>query len=248
MSILDLTQSVEQSIEEIEANIGADGSNREVYRQAVMDFSLLLNKEPFNGRIYRHRGHRHLSLSNVEQAIGDLSLSTRIEPEYWKSWDLLGMAFYYLGDFEKALSNYRQGLRVTGLQSRFTAPLLYWSYISLCQLGRRDTEEARSLLQMVDAADPATESLYLWLIRLFRNECTPQDVYDYEKEYEDKQRAAGGSIDYLTGTFGYGIAAKYYFDGHKDKAKEVMEDVVKSGQDWNAWGYIACQKDLKRWF
>lgn len=248
MSILDLSLSVEENIEVIESGITADDANRAVYEQAVLDFSLLLNKEPFNSRIYRHRGHRYLSLANVEQAIADLSLSTRMEPEYWKSWDLLGMAFYYLGDFEKALAYYQQGLRVVGLKSKFTAPLLYWSYLCLCRLGRGKTEEAKNLLYMVDTDDPAVQSLYLWLIRLLRDECTLQEVYDYEEEYEEKQRADGGSIDYLTGTFGYGIAAKYYFDGRKIEAREVMENVVNGGLDWNAWGYIACQKDLERWF
>ena len=41
------------------------------------------------------------------------------------------MAYYYLGDFEKALTYYQQGLNVTGLKSKFTAPLVYWSYLSV---------------------------------------------------------------------------------------------------------------------
>lgn len=248
MSILDLNLSTEENIKAIEASISADDANRAVYEQAVRDYSLLLNKEPFNARIYRYRGHRYLSLSYIEQAVADLSLSTRMEPEYWKSWDLLGMAFYFLGEFEKALTYYQQGIRVTGLHSPFIAPLVYWSYLSLCRLGRGDTPEAQELLQSVDAGGPAAQSLYLWLIRLFRHECCAQDVYDYEAEYEAVTRTRCGNVDYLTGTYGYGIAFKYYLDGQQEKAREIMQDVVVAGQDWNAWGYIACQKDLARLF
>ena len=248
MGVLDFAQSIDWNVEAIEASISADDANREVYEQAVREFSLLLNKDPFNRLIYRHRGHRYLSLGCVEQAVADLSLSTRMEPEYWKSWDLLGMAYYYLGDYEKALTYYQQGLKVTGLKSKFTAPLVYWSYLSLCQLGRKDTKEAKELLQLVDADDPSVQSLYLWLIRLHRNECTAQDVYDFEEEYEKNERTQCGNVDYLTGTYGYGIAIKYYFDGQKEKAREVMEEVVAANRDWNAWGYIACQKDLGRLF
>lgn len=248
MSTLDLNQAVEANIKAIEENIFSDDANRAVYEQAVRDYSLLLNKEPFNPHIYRYRGHRYLSLGCIEQAVADLSLSTRMEPEYWKSWDLLGMAFYFLGDFEKALTYYQQGLKVTGLHSPFTAPLVYWSYLSLCRLGRGDTPEAHELLQSVDPHEPATQSLYLWLIRLFRNECSPQDIYDYEAEYEASTRTSCGNVDYLTGTYGYGIAFKYYLNGQHDKARQVMQDVVAAGRDWNAWGYIACQKDLARLF
>lgn len=131
MGVLDLAQSIEWNVEAIEASISADDANREVYEQAVREFSLLLNKAPFHRLIYRHRGHRYLSLGCVEQAVADLGLSTRMEPEFWKSWDLLGMAYYYLGDFEKALTYYQQGLNVTGLKSKFTAPLVYWSYLSV---------------------------------------------------------------------------------------------------------------------
>lgn len=248
MSTLDLTQTVEQKIEEIEAHITADDADPAVYEQAILDFSMLLNKQPFNSHIYRHRGHRYLSLGHVEQAVADLSLSTRMEPEFWKSWDLLGMAYYFLGDFEKALTYYRQGLQVTGPKSKFTAPLTYWSYLSLCRLGRKDTDEAQRMLHLVGAEDLATKSLYLCLLQLLRNECTVQDIYDIEEEYERTERTPCGNVDYLTGTYGYGIAMKYYLDGQKDKARDIMEDIVKAGRDWNAWGHIACQKDLTRLF
>ncbi|MHA1355436.1 MAG: hypothetical protein ACTSR1_09720, partial [Candidatus Heimdallarchaeota archaeon] len=46
-------------------------------------------------------------------------------------------------------------------------------------------------------------------------------------------------------TIGYGIANWYYFNGQKEKAKALLEEIVAL-DFWASFGYIAAEADLHR--
>lgn len=238
MSKLDLSLPVEQNIELIEEGIKKDMGNREIYQQAVLDCSLMMEREPFNALLYRVRGHRNLSLSNVELAIADLTMSTRIDPAYWKNWDLLGMAAYYLGDYEKAVHYYNRGLDVTGYDDPYTAPLLNWKYLALCHLGKREEAETQQLLTHIDPEDNDPKSIYKNLILLHRGIRSDEDIWELTKANEA----------FMLASLGYGVVMKHYYSGDKAKAKEILDDILARTEDWYTWGHKACEFDRQRLF
>jgi hypothetical protein len=151
------------------------------------------------------------------------------------------MGFYFLGDFERAVSYYEKGLAVVGLNAPYTAPLLNWKYLSLCQMGKKDSEEAQNLLKLVNIDSGDAHSIYKNLILLQRNLMTVDEAWALVEK--DKEKAG-----LMLPTMGYAIAAKYYFDDEKAKARETLQAVLAKAVPWNTWGYIACGFDLERWF
>lgn len=239
MSNIDYNLTVEDNIQRIEDAIAADISNEEVYNEAIRDFSRLLSKEPFNELLYRHRGHRYLSTSKSEQACADLIMSTRMAPDYWKNWDLLGMAFYYYGDFEQSIAYYDQGLKVTGFDSKFTAPLINWKYLCMCQMGLKDTQEAQDVLHTIKPDNDIAHGIYKDLLMLHQGIINESDI---------AAKFTPDMKEMLYPTYGYGLASYYYFNGEKEKAEKTFDEILKNSKAWYSWGHKACAVDRQRWF
>lgn len=97
------------------------------YRKAIAIFSEGEKKHPQDPRMYRHRGHRFISLRVFDQAITDFEKAAElikgkpdeIEPNgiansrgvamgtlRFNIWYHLGLAYYLKGDMENALRGY----------------------------------------------------------------------------------------------------------------------------------------------
>ena len=59
----------------------------------------------------------------------------------------------------------------------------------------------------------------------------------------------GGETEYdrnlAIATQGYGVANWYYYNGDKEKAKEITNQIME-GKSWAAFGYIAAEVDQAR--
>ena len=101
------------------------------YREAIDHFSDGAEKHPDDARMYRHRGHRYITVRELPKAIADLAKAARsiegkpdqIEPDGQPNarntptstlntniYYHLGLAHYLSGDFEQAAAAYRQCL------------------------------------------------------------------------------------------------------------------------------------------
>jgi tetratricopeptide (TPR) repeat protein len=136
----------------------------ERYRDAVDVFSEGIAKHPGDARMYRHRGHRYITLRRFDDAIADFERAARlihsqpdeVEPDGAPNrfniptstlqsniWYHLGLAYYLNADWGNALHAYREAMKVSKNNDMLVATS-DWLYMTLRRMGR-DEEGADDL-------------------------------------------------------------------------------------------------------
>ncbi|HSK76007.1 MAG TPA: tetratricopeptide repeat protein [Thermoanaerobaculia bacterium] len=222
------------------------------YREAIEIFSQGIAKHPDDARLYRHRGHRYITVRDLGPAILDFEKAARliegkpdeVEPDGLPNakniptstlqsnvWYHLGLAHYLKGDFEKALAAYRRCLDVSKNPDMLAATS-HWLYMTLRRLGRE--AEAREILTPIRAGLEVIENdAYLRLLRMYKGEIPPDEL----------RKGADGDLD--PPTLGYGLGNWYLYNGRREEAVKAFREVLAGGQ-WAAFGYVAAEADLKR--
>src|SRR6185503_11513231 len=127
------------------------------FTQAIEVYSAGIRKFPRDARLYRHRGHRYITLRQFDPAIADLQKAAalvegkpdEVEPDgqpnarniptstlQFNIWYHLGLAHYLVGNNQKALDGYRQCLKVSKNNDAVVATT-HWLYMTLRRLNRR---------------------------------------------------------------------------------------------------------------
>jgi tetratricopeptide (TPR) repeat protein len=222
------------------------------YRGAIEAFSEGIEKHPGDARFYRHRGHRYISIRELDRAIADLEQAAtliegtddEVEPDgapnpagipvstlHSNIWYHLGLAYYLKGDLDNALRVYEIAepqIPNDDMRVAFT----HWHYMTLRLLGRDD--DARAVLGPIHEDMTVIESMpYHQLCLLYKGESGTGTVMG------SNITAAGGDSAM------YGIANWHYYSGRRDEAKAGYEEMIeKSG--WASFGRIAAESDLAR--
>ena len=226
------------------------------YRSAIDIYSFALTLHPDDPRIYRHRGHRFLSVRELDRAIADFRRAAEltegqpdeVEPDglpnamgiptstlHFNIWYHLGLAYYLGGDFEAAADAYARCAEVSQHDDSKVATA-YWRYMTLTRLGRG--EEANAVLDAVSEDMDLIESGgYLDLLLLFRGERTEEDILG----------PTGDDATLASTTAGYGVGFWHLSHDRQDRAVEVFRRTLqgRAGQ-WSAFGYIAAEAELAR--
>ncbi|MDQ7052301.1 MAG: tetratricopeptide repeat protein [candidate division KSB1 bacterium] len=224
------------------------------YREAVQVFSGGIKQFPNDARMYRHRGHRYITLRQFDRAIADLEKAAKliqgqndeIEPDgqpnkyniprstlHSNIWYHLGLAYYLKGDFDKALRAYRECLKVSRNDDMLCATV-DWLYMTLRRMGRE--EEARASLELIrEDMEILENTAYHRRLLMYKGLLSPDSLLNWQNASE---------LDMAT--YGYGLGNWYYYNGNKKRAREIFEKVV-AGRFWPAFGYIAAEADLRRW-
>jgi tetratricopeptide (TPR) repeat protein len=224
------------------------------YRQAIAIYGDGITKHPDDPRLYRHRGHRYITVRRFDDAIADLERAAQliagsedeVEPDgmpnarniptstlHSNIWYHLGLAYYLKGDFENALRAYRGCMTVSGNPDMLVATS-HWLYMTLRRLGRED--EAAAVLDPIGAElDIIENASYHQLLLMYKGEL------DAEALLAEAQ--AAGGID--NATLGYGIGNWHYYNGRLQQAEGVFRRVLQ-GPQWAAFGYIAAEADVQR--
>ncbi len=224
------------------------------FRDAIEIYTKGIARHPDEPRLYRHRGHRYITLRKFDLAVTDLQRAAElvagrpdeIEPDGAPNaagiprstlqsniWYHLGLAHYLRGDFEKALAAYREGMKVSRVNDDMLVATSDWLYMTLRRL-KRDAE-ARAVLEPIRERMAILENgAYHARLLMYKGLRTPESVLNLNTA-DDVQIA----------TQGYGVGNWYLVNGNRAKAKEIFERVV-SGRAWPAFGYIAAEADLHR--
>jgi tetratricopeptide (TPR) repeat protein len=224
------------------------------YREAIETYSKGIEKHPEDARMYRHRGHRHITVRELPKAIADFTKAAQlvagkpdqVEPDgqpnarniptstlHSNIYYHLGLAHYLSGDFAKAADAYAKCMTVSKNPDMLVATT-YWTYLTLARQGR--TAEAAALLAPISADMEVIENAsYHRLLRVFKGELTAESLL----------APGGAGLD--TVTTKYGIAAWHLANGRKDAGVTLLREVVDGhAQQWPAFGYIAAEADLSR--
>ncbi|MDJ0835999.1 MAG: tetratricopeptide repeat protein [Acidobacteriota bacterium] len=225
------------------------------YRDAVASYTRSLERFPDEARLYRHRGHRYITLRQFDKAVADLRRAAeltlgkpdRVEPDGMPNaagiptsttqtniYYHLGLAYYLQGKFEPALDAYKKCLDLSKNNDMMVATL-DWMYMTLRRLKRDD--EARRILEPVTADMKLLESFsYHRRLLMYKGEVNPEALLKPVDEEADPLLAFA--------TQGYGVGNYYLSNGKSERAVDVFHKVLESGY-WSAFGYIAAEADLK---
>lgn len=224
------------------------------YREAIEVFTTGIELHPTDARLYRHRGHRFISLRQLDAAVADLERAATliqgtedaIEPDglpnefgiptstnHSNVWYHLGLAHYLKGDFDRAMEAYRSCLEVSENPDMLTATS-NWLYLTLRRLGR--DAEAMAVLEPIRADMKILENRdYLDLLLVYKGELDPEVLLE-------RSFGAGGLG---SATAGYGVGTWFLVNGDQLRAMEIYRQIVAS-DSVAAFGFIAAESELRR--
>lgn len=210
---------------------------------------------PDDARIYRHRGHRYITVRDFPRAQADFEKAAQliagkpdeIEPDgapnpagiprttlAYNIWYHLGLAHYLQGNYAQALDAYQELLKTSAADNDDSiVAVTDWMWMSLMRLGRKD--EAATLLEKVTPQ-----------MDILENDSYHRRLLMYKGlESADKLLSPESNDTTDIATQGYGVANYYLVNGETEKAKAVLARILE-GQGWPAFGYIAAEADMQR--
>ena len=226
------------------------------FRSAIDIYTDAIALHPGEARLFRHRGHRYVSVRELDHAIADFRRAVQltdgqpdqVEPDgmpnamgiptstlQFNIWYHLGLAHYLKGEFQAAADAYARCAEVSEHDDSKVATA-YWRYMTLHRLGR--TADAEAVLQSVSEDMDLIEATgYLDLLLLFRGERTEEDILG----------PAEAEATLASTTSGYGVGYWHMSNGRRAEARAVLERTIagRAGQ-WAAFGFIAAEAELGR--
>jgi tetratricopeptide (TPR) repeat protein len=220
------------------------------YRDAVRIYTLGLRHHPDAPALYRHRGHRYITLRDFDAARRDLERAAALaadmplttEPDgipnklgiplgnlHFNIWYHLGLVHYLEGDDAAAEDAFAACMRYA-VNPDLVVAVTDWRYLARRRMG--DTAGAARLLDSIHADMEIIENAdYLRRLLLYKTGTAP---------------AAGADTD-ATGraTLGYGVSCWHTFEGRPAEAASIRRAILADGF-WPAFGHIAAEADSAR--
>ena len=224
-------------------------------REAIDVYSRGIALHPDNAWLYRHRGHRYLSVRELDRAAADLERATtltrgkpdEVEPDGQpnaKNTPIgtlqsniayhLALAYYLKGDFARAIPVYRQEMADARNDDRIVSTA-HWLYMSLRRLGR-DAEAAQVLVPIRRDMNVVENDTYHRLLLLYKTELPLDSVLSV---------GPSGEMSVTDATGAYGVGNWHLYNGRRAEAERIFRRILAGGQ-WGAFGYIAAEAEIAR--
>lgn len=225
------------------------------YKEAISIFTNAIEKSPKDARLYRHRGHRFITLRCFDDAIKDFRKAAglikrkpdEIEPDGMPNarniptstlqsniWYHLGLAHYLKGDFGAALKAYREAEKVSRNPDMMVATT-HWLYMTLRRLGR-EKEASAVIAPIADNLEVIENADYYQLIKLYQGKLKPSDLL------KDTNQTA---TTLSNATVGYGVGNWFLYNGRRAEADAIFRQIIM-GNQWASFGHIAAEVELTR--
>jgi tetratricopeptide (TPR) repeat protein len=218
-----------RSIEFI-VTLGLAQSGIRRYREAIETFTRGIAIKPDTAVLYRWRGHRYLSVRELDRARADLERGLALDSNCYGCLYHLGIVRYVTGDFAGAAAAFRRALPLAPEPGEY-AGSNDWLWMSLSRAGR--TAEARQVLDRITDSLPAGNA-YTQRIALYRGRIRPEQAF-----------TPADTADIQVATLSYGVGNWYLLQGDTARAREYFTRSVRSG-GWPAFGFIASEQELRR--
>lgn len=225
------------------------------YKDAIDIYSKGLELYPESYRLYRHRGHRFITVRKFDLAISDLekaafysrSYEVRAEEDgisnainkpltttQFNIWYHLGLAYYLKGNYDKAVSAFKKCMEASDNDDLLVATT-DWLYMTYRKIGNKSA--ATALLEPIhDEMRIVENHSYHKRLLMYKGEIEPTELLNVSvTDDPDSQLALA--------TQGYGVGFHYLVNGKLDEAREIFENVVSTNY-WPAFGFIASEVEL----
>ena len=224
-------------------------------RESIAIYTKGIALYPDDPWMYRHRGHRFITVREFDNAIRDLERAAKlvegkpdiVEPDgqpnaanqpigtLHSNIDYhLALAYYLKGDYAKALPVYRRELTTAANDDRKVS-IGHWLYMSLRRLGR-DTEAAQAMTAFTRNMRVVENGTYHQLVLMYRGMVSPDSVLSV---------GPTGEMSVTDATAAYGLANWHWYNGRQAEAERTWRRILAGGQ-WGAFGYIAAEAELAR--
>ncbi|HEY4611360.1 MAG TPA: hypothetical protein VII11_00075 [Bacteroidota bacterium] len=223
------------------------------YQEAIRIFTEGIRKYPDDPRMYRHRGHRFITVREFDKAIADLEKAASLiknradeieldgQPNRYNIptstlnsniWYHLGLVYYLKADFQNALRCFTECKKFSNNADMLCATS-DWLYMIERRLGK--LTEAKAVLTPITQKMKILENFaYHRRLLMYKGELPIDSLLNLQK-----------ASDLDIATYGYGVGNWHLYNGRLEEAKKIFEQVL-AGNYWAAFGYIAAEADLKR--
>ncbi len=225
------------------------------FNDAITIYTDGIAKHPNDPRMYRHRGHRYLSVRKLDLAIADFEKAAAlvrgkrdaVEPDGQPNahgvpastlqsniWYHLGLGYYLKGDFANALRAYRENMKVS-TNADMQVATSHWLYMTLRRMGR-DAEAARVLEPITADMAIIENGSYHRLLLLYKGLRTPEDLL--------RNVGTDGGLDDVNTA--YGVANWHLYHGRRAEAEAIFARIVSAKGQWASFGYLAAEAESQR--
>jgi tetratricopeptide (TPR) repeat protein len=224
------------------------------YREALAHYGEALGRFPDAPELYRHRGHRYLTVRELAAAVADLERgvelalarpdavepdglpNARNQPTGTLRSNLhyhLALARYLQGDPAAAAAEWERARDAVDNPDNLVAAS-YWLYLARAEAG--DAAGAAAALAPIRAdLDVIENADYHRLLLLFRGEADPEELL------ADVAEERGVAL----ATVGYGVAAWRLLRGEREAGAALLARVIRQ-TPWPAFGHLAAEARLAR--
>jgi tetratricopeptide (TPR) repeat protein len=222
------------------------------YRDAIAIYTEGLQKFPGSYRLYRHRGHRYISIRQFGRAIADFEKaaalaqgkSLEVEPDgapnkagipvsntHFNIYYHLGLSYFLTRDFGKAEAAYRECLKWSKNDDSVVA-VTDWLYMTLRRTGQRAAADAAVASIRRDMA-LMENGAYLDRVLMFKGTIAQEDF----------ARARDGESVSETAIRDYGMGLVALWGGDAARARALFERQATGGS-WASFATIAAEVEL----
>lgn len=213
--------------------------------EAVDAFSAGLTQFPDSYKLYRFRARDLTRARQFDAALADYETALRLmgdRPDIFEQDGLpnklhltistyRGNIVYYhaqtsfaTGDYPTVVSGMARALDLAFPFARddMHVPTAYWAYLALRKMGKHD--DAGKLINSVpDGLDLIENDFYYQAVKVMQKKLKPEALADSKDS-----------------TIKFAIAMEYRFDGHEDKARALMQEILAE----NAQGHWPSEAEL----
>jgi tetratricopeptide (TPR) repeat protein len=210
-------------------------------REAVETLTLAIALAPGNAALYTERGHRELPLREFAHARTDLDRASKLDPKKMDAFYHLGLAHYFLGQFESAAAAFRHAVELApDTDERINST--NWLYAAL-RRANQFREAVDALAQIAPEVKNTAEhtEFYLNLVRFFQGRMTEARALPPEPAEGSADTEAELRFD----TVAYGVGNWHLYNRDAAKAQQYFQRIVK-GRVWITWGFVGAEVELAR--
>jgi len=212
----------------IQLGVAQSGVRR--FREAIETFTRGLAIEPGNPMLYRWRGHRYLSVRELDRAQGDLLRGYGLDSTNYGILYHLGIVRFARGDFAGAADAFARA-QPRAPEGGELAGSTDWLWMALSRAGR--IAEAQAMLARRPDSLPAANA-YARRLQLYRGQIGPDAVF-----------TPADTGDVQVATLSFGVGNWYLVRGDTARARTWFERSVASG-GWPGFGFIMSEIELRR--
>ncbi len=208
------------------------------YNDAIETYTRGIKIAPNDWRLYRHRGHRYISIRQFDKAVSDMARAAKLNDKDFDVWYHLALAHYLKGQFDKAADAYERCRQVadadkTDKRDDSVIAVSDWLYMTYRRMGNQ-AKAAKVLEGITPDMKVKENKSYFDRLLFYKGLKKEAELINVEK-----------ATDLEIATVGYGLGNWHLYNGNRAKAEVFFRRIV-GGKYWPAFGFIAAEAELAR--